>query len=95
MNLREAGAARGETFEVFQAVALRIGVYTGQDYLEILEHLIDSRKIGYLTGISPEAQKEQEYICTLLDRYRRILRRARIPSAEELPADFRWSVSAA
>ena len=90
MNMREAGVERGVTFKVFEALAQRIKVYTAQDYLEILAFLVDHWKIQALTGLSAEAEKAQEFICRLPDRYRKLLARNRIPTAEELPATFRW-----
>jgi acyl-[acyl-carrier-protein] desaturase len=94
MNLRETGAAAGATFKTFEALAQRIKVYTGQDYLEILEYLVDFWKISDLKGLGNEAQKAQEYICKLPGRYRKLLTRARVPTAEELPPTFRWLVPA-
>jgi acyl-[acyl-carrier-protein] desaturase len=95
MNLRESGAERGSTFKVFEAVAQRIGVYTGQDYLEIMESLVKAWSIADLTGLSPEAEAAQDYICKLPARYQKLLGRVRIPTAEELPPTFRWSISQA
>jgi acyl-[acyl-carrier-protein] desaturase len=92
MNMRERGAAKGDTFATFEALAQRSGVYTAQDYLEIMEHLIDYWKIPDFTGLSPEAAKAQDFICGLPRRYRRLLQRLRVPSAEELPPTFRWLV---
>ena len=90
MNLRETGAAAGTTFKTFEALAQRIKVYTGLDYLEILESLVEFWEISDLKGLGNEAQKAQEYICKLPGRYRKLLTRARIPTAEELPPTFRW-----
>ena len=90
MNMRERGAARGDTFATFEALAQRIGVYTARDYLEILEFLIDAWRLPDLKGLGPEAQAAQEYICLLPDRYRKLLRRLRVPGADELPPVFRW-----
>jgi acyl-[acyl-carrier-protein] desaturase len=90
MNLREAGAEAGTTFKVFEALAQRIEVYTGEDYLEILEFLINEWKLADLTGLGAEAQQARDYICKLPARYRKLLHRARIPTAEELPPTFRW-----
>ena len=94
MNLRESGAERGQTFKVFEAVAQRIEVYTGQDYLEILEYLVNFWKIGDLTGLSPAAEKAQQFICGLPARYRKLLTRVRIPTKEVIPVTFRWLVPA-
>lgn len=92
MNMRERGAAKGDTFATFEALAQRIGVYTAQDYLEILEFLVDAWKISAFSGLSPAAQQAQEFICGLPDRYRRLLKRLRVPTAEEMPPTFRWLI---
>lgn len=90
MNMRERGAARGDTFATFEALAQRIGVYTAQDYLEILEFLINAWNIPAFSGLSAAAEQAQTFICGLPDRYRRLLKRLRVPSADELPPHFRW-----
>ncbi len=95
MNMREKGAAPGDTFAVFEALAQRMGVYTAQDYLEILEFLIDAWKLPELSGLSASAQQAQDFICGLPDRYRRLLKRLRIPTADDLPPTFRWLVQPA
>lgn len=59
-------------YENFSATAQRLGVYTALDYAEIIEHLVDHWKIGDLTGLSSEAEKEQEYICRLPTRYKKL-----------------------
>lgn len=95
MNMRERGAAKGDTFATFEALAQRIGVYTAQDYLEILEFLVDAWKIPAFSGLSAAALQAQEFICGLPDRYRRLLKRLRVPTADEMPPTFRWLVQPA
>jgi len=90
MHMRERGAARGDTFATFEALAQRSGVYTATDYLEILEELIRHWKIADIKGLQPEAEQAQQFICSLPDRYRRLLKRLRVPSAGEMPPTFRW-----
>jgi acyl-[acyl-carrier-protein] desaturase len=65
-----------QLYENFSAVAQRLGVYTAIDYADIIEHLVDHWKIGELTGLSSEAEKEQEYICRLPQRYRKLAERS-------------------
>lgn len=65
-----------ELYENFSAVAQRLGVYTAIDYAEIIQHLVDHWKLGELTGLSPEAEKEQEYICRLPQRYKKLAERS-------------------
>lgn len=65
-----------QLYENFSAVAQRLGVYTAIDYADIIQHLVDHWKLGELTGLSPEAEKEQEYICRLPTRYRKLAERS-------------------
>lgn len=65
-----------QLYENFSAVAQRLGVYTAIDYADIIQHLVDHWKIGELTGLSSEAEKEQEYICRLPQRYRKLAERS-------------------
>jgi len=65
-----------QLYENFSAVAQRLGVYTAIDYAEIIQHLVDHWKLGELTGLSSEAEKEQEYICRLPQRYKKLAERS-------------------
>lgn len=92
MNLREAGAAGGETFKLFEVIAQRTGVYTALDYVEIMESLIDAWHIADLKGLSQEASTAQEFICALPARYRKALERRREATGRSEPIRFRWTV---
>ncbi|XP_021278078.1 stearoyl-[acyl-carrier-protein] 9-desaturase, chloroplastic-like [Herrania umbratica] len=67
-------------FEHFSAVAQRLGVYTANDYADILEFLVDGWKVKELTGLSAEGRKAQEYVCLLAPRIRRVEERAQARS---------------
>eukprot|EP01082_Thalassiosira_pseudonana_P009418 g8366.t1 g8366 contig29:357108-358502(-) len=81
-------------YENFSAVAQRLEVYTALDYADIIEHLVDHWKIGELTGLSSEAEKEQEYICRLPQRYRKLAERsmnkAKKDGVDYVPQEFGW-----
>lgn len=79
-------------YENFSAVAQRLGVYTALDYADIIEHLVDHWKIGDLTGLTPEGVKEQEYICRLPTRYRKLAERSMNKKKDEEyePQSFSW-----
>lgn len=79
-------------YENFSEVAQRLEVYTAIDYADIIQHLVDHWKIGELTGLSPEAEKEQEYICRLPDRYRKLATRSmnQKKKGEVVPQSFGW-----
>ncbi|EJK68527.1 hypothetical protein THAOC_10282 [Thalassiosira oceanica] len=79
-------------YENFSEVAQRLGVYTALDYADIIQHLVDHWKIGELTGLSSEAEKEQEYICRLPTRYRKLAERSmnKKKDDEVVPHSFSW-----
>ena len=95
MYMRERGEKIGETFRKFEEVAKRAGVYTGWDYIEIVEHLLKEWDIEHLTALSPAAAKAQDYLCGLPGRYRTLLERAaaragKKSEAAPLPLEFTW-----
>mmetsp|Transcript_34510 Transcript_34510/g.63469 ORF Transcript_34510/g.63469 Transcript_34510/m.63469 type:complete len:419 (-) Transcript_34510:319-1575(-) len=79
-------------YENFSAVAQRLEVYTALDYADIIEHLVDHWKIGELTGLSSEAEKEQEYLCRLPTRFRKLAERSMNKKKDEVPVkeSFSW-----
>jgi acyl-[acyl-carrier-protein] desaturase len=79
-------------YENFSTVAQRLEVYTALDYAEIIEHLVDHWKIGELTGLSSEAEKEQEYLCRLPTRYRKLAERSMNKEKDKVyePQSFSW-----
>lgn len=95
MYMRERGEKVGDTFKKFEEVAKRSGVYTGWDYVEIVEQLLSEWDIEHLTGLSPAATKAQDYLCRLPERYRTLLERvqSRQPKksyTEAEPIVFSW-----
>ena len=50
-------------------------VYTATDYANILEYLVNLWNIESIEGLTPEAQKLQEYICKLPTRYKKLASR--------------------
>jgi acyl-[acyl-carrier-protein] desaturase len=79
-------------YENFSAAAQRLGVYTTLDYADIIEYLVDHWKIGELTGLSSEGEKEQNYICRLPDRYRKLAERSMNKKKDEevVTRSFSW-----
>ncbi|PKI57480.1 hypothetical protein CRG98_022131 [Punica granatum] len=79
-------------FERFSAVAQRLGVYTAQDYADILEHLIGLWRLQKLEGLTGEGREAQEFVCALPARIRRLQERAD-ERARKLPPQkvkFSW-----
>lgn len=85
--LRESGEAMGSAFEQFSNSAQRIGVYTSQDYVEILQKLIEKWEIDKMTDLTDEAEKARDYLMKLPDRMARIAERLVIPPD---PFVFKW-----
>ncbi|KAJ4723700.1 Acyl-[acyl-carrier-protein] desaturase [Melia azedarach] len=77
-------------FQHFSNVAIRNGVYTAQDYIHILEHLVKIWNVEELIGLSSEGQAAQDYVCGLPQKLRTIEERVQT-MAEKAPAvPFSW-----
>lgn len=87
MFLREAGQSMGSAFEDFSNSAQRIGVYTAQDYIDIMQKLIDQWDIANMKGLNEEAEKARDYLMKLPARMERVSQRIKIP--EEV-THFTW-----
>ena len=85
--LRESGQMAGLAFENFANCAQRLGVYTSQDYIDILGKLNEYWDIASLRSLSDEAEKARDYLMSLPDRLQRISDRMRIPEDQYR---FRW-----
>lgn len=85
--LRESGGAIGSAFENFSNCAQRLGVYTAQDYIDILEKLNKFWQIDSIRGLSEEAEKGRDYLMKLPSRLTRIQERMKFP---EDRYHFKW-----
>jgi acyl-[acyl-carrier-protein] desaturase len=85
--LRESGQKIGEVFEQFSDSAQRLGVYTAQDYIDILQKLIDKWQIDKIGSLTAEAEKARDFLMKLPARMQRISERIVIP---EEPHIFKW-----
>lgn len=85
--LRESGQKVGSAFEQFSDSAQRIGVYTAQDYVEILQKLIEKWQIDKITGLTAEAEKARDFLMKLPARMARISERIVIPQESHI---FKW-----
>ncbi|KAK3426250.1 hypothetical protein EUGRSUZ_F02743 [Eucalyptus grandis] len=63
-------------FEHFSAVAQRLGVYTADDYADILEFLVGRWRLEKLEGLTAEGRRAQDFVCGLAPRIRRLQERA-------------------
>ncbi len=85
--LRESGGIIGAAFENFSNCAQRLGVYTAQDYVEILKKLNTYWEIDALRSLSDEAEKARDYLMKLPERLQRISERMRFPEDQY---QFKW-----
>ena len=85
--MRELGVDMGKTFGHFTDAAQRLGVYTSNDYTEILDTLIDEWEVSKRTGLTPAAEKERDYLMALPARLRRVSDRMAVPKLEY---QFKW-----
>lgn len=79
MFLREAGQSMGTAFEDFSNSAQRIGVYTAQDYIDIMQKLIEQWDIANMNDLTEEAEKARDYLMKLPARMERVAQRVKIP----------------
>jgi acyl-[acyl-carrier-protein] desaturase len=87
MFLREKGQTIGAAFEDFSNSAQRIGVYTAQDYIDIMQKLIEQWDIANMTHLTEEAEKARDYLMKLPARMERVSQRIKIPQEA---AKFSW-----
>ena len=85
--LRESGGAIGSAFENFSNCAQRLGVYTAQDYVEILRKLNAYWELDTVRSLSDEAEKARDYLIRLPDRLQRISERIIFPEDQYR---FKW-----
>jgi len=85
--LRESGQKIGTAFEEFSNSAQKLGVYTAQDYVEILQKLNNIWNIDKITNLTDEAEKARDFLMKLPDRMLRISERMVLP---EETKTFKW-----
>lgn len=82
-------------FASFSRVAQHTGVYTVKDYAEIIEDLVNYWRVGSITGLSDMSAKAQDYLCTLADRYRKLIDRVATDGNEKFSWIFDREISLA
>lgn len=85
--LRESGEKISSAFEEFSNSAQKIGVYTANDYVDILRKLIATWEIDKITSLTDEAERARDYLLKLPDRMARISERLVLP---EETKKFKW-----
>ncbi|KAI4318200.1 hypothetical protein L6164_025996 [Bauhinia variegata] len=59
-------------FTHFSMAASKLGVYTANDYADILEFLVGRWRLEKLEGLNSEARRAQDFVCGLAPRIRRL-----------------------
>ncbi|XP_062098164.1 stearoyl-[acyl-carrier-protein] 9-desaturase 6, chloroplastic-like [Humulus lupulus] len=79
-------------FHHFSAVAQRLGVYTADDYADILEFLTRRWKLEKMEGLNAEARWAQDYVCGFATRIRKMQEGAdeRARKMGPLSVKFSW-----
>ncbi|MCK0157472.1 acyl-ACP desaturase [Cellulophaga sp. F20128] len=85
--LRESGGEIGTAFETFSNCAQRLGVYTAQDYIEILKKLNNYWDVENLRGLNDSAEKARDYLTKLPSRLERISERMKYDQDQY---HFKW-----
>ncbi len=85
--MREAGQVKGLAFKHFSECAQRLGIYTGQDYVEIIRDLLTRWDIENMPSLTDSAERARDYLLAFPDRLARVVERAAKPT--ETPR-FSW-----
>lgn len=85
--LRESGEKISTAFEEFSNSAQKLGVYTANDYVEIMQKLIDKWEISKITNLTDEAEKARDYLMKLPSRMAKISERLILPDDTKI---FKW-----
>ncbi|MCZ8197507.1 MAG: acyl-ACP desaturase [Flavobacterium sp.] len=85
--LRESGEKIGTAFEEFSNSAQKLGVYTANDYVDILQKLVEKWQIDKISGLTDEAEKARDYLMKLPGRMAKISERLVLPEENKI---FKW-----
>lgn len=85
--LRESGESIGTAFENFSTCAQRLGVYTAQDYIDILKKLNSYWDLENIRGLNDTADKARDYLLKLPARLQRISERMQFTEEQYR---FKW-----
>ncbi|KAJ7959237.1 Acyl-[acyl-carrier-protein] desaturase [Quillaja saponaria] len=79
-------------FDHFSAVTQRLGVYTANDYADILEFFIERWRLEKLEGLTGYGKRAQDFVCGLAPRIRKLQERAdeRAQKKEPHGVKFSW-----
>lgn len=78
-----------DLFEHFSTVAQRLGVYTTEDYADVVQHLVETWKLGE-RKVSGRAAKAQEYLCRHAEKIESMSEAVAERVAAEPKVKFSW-----
>jgi len=78
-----------DLFDHFSTVTQRTGVYTIQDYAQIIAHLNEAWGIGR-RSVTGKAAKAQDYLCEQPERYQRLTGEVTEGIAQQPHTQFSW-----
>ncbi len=76
--LRESSGKISSAFDEFSMAAQRIGVYTSQDYIDIINKLNKYWDIDHVSDLTGEAERARDYLMKLPGRMTRVIDRIKI-----------------
>jgi len=85
--LRESGQSISTAFNQFSDSAQKLGVYTANDYVEIMQKLLEKWDIDKISGLTDEAEKARDYLMKLPARMAKISERLVLPEENYI---FKW-----
>jgi len=85
--LRESGQSISTAFNQVSDSAQKLGVYTANDYVDILQKLIDKWQIDKVVNLTDEAEKARDYLMKLPARMTKISERLVLPEETHI---FKW-----
>jgi acyl-[acyl-carrier-protein] desaturase len=85
--VRESGQSICTAFNQFSDSAQKLGVYTANDYVDILQKLIDKWQIDKVVNLTDEAEKARDYLMKLPARMTKISERLVLPEETHI---FKW-----
>ena len=85
--IRESGEEIASAYVEFSNSALRLGVYTPRDYIDILRKLNKYWDIEHITDLSGPAEKARDYLMALPARLERVTDRIKVSDYQR---EFKW-----
>ena len=85
--LRESGQSISTAFNQFSDSAQKLGVYTANDYIEIMQKLLVKWDIDKITGLTNKEKKARDYLMKLPARMAKISERLVLPEENYI---FKW-----